>query len=312
MGKITPNFADYARQAALGNSALNPLGFSTLPVAVEKPLKIALVGTAPSSRHLAPFKDLSWTIWACSPGNMNQIERWDAWFEIHCNLMWPENRHYGEPYLEWLRKQTLPVYMQDQKEVPNAITYPKDEMVTQFGRYFFTSSFAWMAALAIAKGAKEIGFYGIDMASKDEYVLQRSGGHYFIELARQRGIKVIVPDESDLAQPPPLYGYSENSAFGRKVAARRAEIRGRIGQMTGERDKLNANLTYLQGADEDMDYIQSIWSGVVDDNSRLENENARLRVEIEGYKATAELLSHPENAKALAKSLTEIGSQAAE
>src|SRR5262245_29911805 len=80
----------------------------------KAPLKIAIVGTAPSSRGLAPFNDPSWQIWVCSPGNMNAVPRVDAWFEIHSNLLWPECRSYGEPYVNWLRQQTFPIYMQDQ------------------------------------------------------------------------------------------------------------------------------------------------------------------------------------------------------
>src|SRR5215467_5742575 len=32
--------------------------------------KVAIIGTAPSSRMLAPFNDPTWDIWVCSPGNM--------------------------------------------------------------------------------------------------------------------------------------------------------------------------------------------------------------------------------------------------
>lgn len=206
--KLTPTFAD---QNPAGKPAQFPRALpkdEKGPVAADMPLKVAIVGTAPSSRMLAPFNDPTWKIWVCSPGNMNVVPRVDAWFEIHNNLLWPEHRHYGEPYLKWLNEQSFPVYMQDTVLVPRALVYPMGEMVAEFGRYFFTSSFAWMMALAIKQGAKEIALYGVDMASKDEYILQRPGGHYFMQIAASRGIKVSVPFESDLAQPPPLYGFS--------------------------------------------------------------------------------------------------------
>ena len=148
------------------------------PAVEVRPLKVALIGTAPSSRMLAPFSDPSWTIWACSPGNQGQLPRVDAWFEIHgTNLLWPQNEHYGKPYIEWLKQQKFPIYMQDQTLVPNAVTYPMKEMVKEFGPYFFTSSFAWMMARAMKQEAKEIALYGIDMASRDEYILQRPGAY---------------------------------------------------------------------------------------------------------------------------------------
>lgn len=230
------------------------------PVA-ESPLKIAIVGTAPSSRLLAPFSDATWKIWGCSPGNMNVLPRADAWFEIHGNLLWPECKSYGEPYIAWLKQQQIPIYMQDQSLVPNATTFPKDELVAEFGPYFFTSSFSWMMAFAIRQGAKEIALYGIDMASRDEYILQRPGAYFFFHQAAQRGIKIYAPHESDIMQPPGLYGFSEVTPFGRKVLARITEIKDRLNGMRSQRDQLVHNITYLEGALEDLDYIQSIWLG---------------------------------------------------
>ena len=227
----------------------------------KKQRKIAMVGTAPSSKGLAPFNDPTWEIWVCSPGNMD-VPRADRWFEMHSNLLWPENSSYGAPYVEWLKKQTFPIYAQDQRMIPNAITLPIQQLVNEFGKYFFTSSFAYMIAMAILEGATEIGLFGIDMASKDEYILQRSGGHYFIQEAAKRGIKVSVPYESDLAQPPELYGYGDSTPFGRKLQCRKKELEGRISQMSAERDKLTHSITYLQGALEDLDYMKTIWSGV--------------------------------------------------
>lgn len=232
------------------------------PAAEPKPLKIALIGTAPSSRMLAPFNDPSWTIWSCSPGNMKILPRVDAWFEIHGNMLWPENRHYGEPYLEWLKQQTFPIYMQNQSFVPNAIPLPVKELVAEFGHDFFTSSFAWMMAMAMRMGANEIALYGIDMASRDEYILQRPGFYFFRHIATQRGIKVSAPFESDIMQSPALYGFSEVTQFGRKALARKAEIEGRLAGIRSQRDNLAQQAVYLEGALEDADYFISIFGGV--------------------------------------------------
>lgn len=231
------------------------------PVSQTQPLKVALVGTAPSSRMLAPFGDNSWQIWACSPGNQGILPRVDAWFELHGNLLWPENQHYGVPYIEWLKKQPFPVYMQDKSYVDTAIVFPKDEMVKEFGKDFFTSSFAWMMALAITKGATEIALYGIDMASRDEYILQRPGFFFFKQKAQERGIKVFAPHESDIMQSPGLYGYSDVTPLGRKILARESEIKQRVAQMDGQIAQLSENRTYLRGALEDIDYFKSIWMG---------------------------------------------------
>lgn len=229
------------------------------------PLKIALIGTAPSSRMLAPYHDPSWQIWACSPGNQGQLPRVDVWFELHGNLHWPENASYGLPYIEWLKTLKIPLYMQDQRYCPNATAYPMQEMVDKFGPDFFTSSFAWMMALAIHKGANEIALFGIDMASRDEYVLQRPGFYYFKYRAEQLGIKVWAPNESDIMQHPGLYGFSEVTPFGRKILARKKELHDRVVAAKQQIAQIQHTVTYLEGALEDCDYMESIWMGLGSD-----------------------------------------------
>lgn len=268
--KLTPTFGDQARANGglpplISPFPMNPMNSVVMQAIASVPepqeLKVALIGTAPSSRLLAPFADPTWKIWACSPGNMNMLPRVDLWFELHGNLLWPECKSYGAPYIEWLKQQKFPIFMQDQSFVPNAMAFPKDQMVEEFGKDFFTSSFAWMMAYAITQGAKEIALFGIDMASRDEYILQRPGFFYFRREAQRRGIKVSAPNESDIMQSPGLYGFSEVTPFGRKILAREQEIKERVNGMKAQRDQLNHNITYLEGAVEDLDYVKSIWLG---------------------------------------------------
>lgn len=226
-----------------------------------KELKVALIGTAPSSRMLAPFNDPSWEIWGCSAGNRGVLPRVNRWFEIHANMLWPENAAWGPDYLNWLRQQPFPVYMQDNTFLPNAIPLPRDELVAEFGPYFFTSSFAWMMAMAIKEGAKEVMLFGIDMASREEYIIQRPGAYHFFQEARRRGIKISAPYESDIMQPPGLYGFSEVTPFGRKMLARKQELAERLSNINNQLNSLNQQKIYLDGAMEDVDYTLSIWVG---------------------------------------------------
>lgn len=238
---------------------------------VVKPLKIALVGTAPSSRMLAPYNDPSWTIWACSPGNMNVIPRCDAWFEVHgTNLHEPENKGYAPQYIEWMKNLKIPLYMQDQQLCPNALTIPKDLLIQEFGPYFFTSSFSWMMGMAILAGASEVMLFGIDMASREEYIIQRPGAYHFFMEGARRGVRMSAPYESDIMQPPGLYGYSDVTPFGRKLRARRDELKERIAPMEQQIKQLSDTVTYLKGALEDNDYTISIHMGV-QDNSNGQN-----------------------------------------
>jgi len=164
--------------------------------------------------------------------------------------------------VEWLKQQKFPIYMQDQRLVPNATSLPIEELVAEFGKYFFTSSFAYM----LAHGDQ--GWGRRDCHVRHRYGLQgriypaAPGGHYFMQKAAERGIQVSVPFESDLAQPPALYGYSDSTPYGRKLHVRDKEIKDRVNGMKAERDKLNHSITYLEGALEDVDYWKSIWGGV--------------------------------------------------
>ncbi len=269
--KLTPTFKDLSATTTMPvDTGVTPFPFQNrreeTPAEAPKREKVAIVGTAPSSRMLAPFADLAWDIWACSPGNMNTLPRVDVWFEMHKNLHWPEYEAYGKPYLEWLSKQAFPVYMQDQFYFPHALSYPVDEMVKEFGGDFFSSSFVWMMAMAITKGYKEIGLYGVDMASQQEYILQRPGFYFFKREAERRGIKVDAPRESDIMQSPGLYGYSEVTPFGRKIHAREYELKQRVAQLEQSElpkamskvKEVENNILYLKGALEDVDYTKSI------------------------------------------------------
>ena len=200
---------------------------------------------------------------------MGVLPRVDVWFEIHGSLLWPENKHCGEPYIEFLKKLPIPVYMQDKRYCENATPLPMKELVKEFGPYFFTSSFAWMMAMAMWEGASEIALFGIDMASRDEYILQRPGAYHFFTEAARRGIKISAPYESDIMQPPGLYGFSEVTPFGRKLIARKQELKDRISGMRQQRDSLSNQITYLDGAVEDIDYVEAIFGGV-QNNSGLD------------------------------------------
>lgn len=243
------------------------VGTGQMPVQVVKRERVAIIGTAPSSRMLAPFNDMTWDIWVCSPGNMGNMPRVDAWFEIHKNLHWPEHEGYGKSYLDWLSKQPFPVFMQDCSYFPHAAPFPADELIQKFGDRFFGSTFAWMVAYAIHRGYKEIGLYGVDMASKDEYIQQRGTFQFWFYKCEELGIKITIPPESDLLEKPTLYGYHDSTRFGRKLAARKQELMGRVAQLENvEKPKLiqqlrnvEDNITYLKGAIEDNEYTTSIW-----------------------------------------------------
>ena len=248
-------------------------------------MKIALLGTAPASMRKAPYGDPSWLCWGCSPGLYPVAPRVDAWFEVH---RW-EPPVIGKPdqqvpwfspeYCMWMAQLKCPVWMQEKiPEIPNSQQLPHEQLVKKYGHFFFTSSLAWMSAMAIeailvnrklieagdSRAIKTdrdaIGYWGVDMAADEEqYTGQKSGCQFFATLAASLGIEIVVPPESDLMIPRPLYGISEGTHRHIKLTARYNELQSRRAQAANALQMAQMSLHSLDGALDDMKYHLNTW-----------------------------------------------------
>lgn len=225
--------------------------------------KIALVGSAPSSVALAPFGDPSWTIWGCSSGAAQVIKRLDVWFELHPFATPEVPRAYMTPdYVAWMAGLDLPIYAHEPvRGLPRSQAFPFDELLQKYGPYFFASSISWMFAFALEQNPTEIGLWGVDMASQEEWSHQRTACHHFMQLAKDRGIKVYTPPQSDLARPPPPYGLVMTSPMYNKLKSREAELQGRIDIAASEYERHRNEWHFLRGAMDNLQYIQNTWMG---------------------------------------------------
>jgi hypothetical protein len=77
--------------------------------------------------------------------------------------------------------------------------YPFEAVAESVGDYW-CSSIAYMTALAIHEGAKEIHVLGVDMKAGEEYGHQKPNMEYLIGFARGKGIKVHIPEQSPLCK----------------------------------------------------------------------------------------------------------------
>ena len=232
-----------------------------------KKKKIALIGSAPSSINTAPFGDDSWFIMGCSPGAYGVAgPRSDAWVELH---RWepqvPGHAGTGKAwfspeYCEFLTRHKMVFTSVPIPEIQNHVVYPTQEMLEKYGPYFFTSSLSWMLAIAMEQdGVEEIGLFGVDMAAHEEYSTQRPGCHYFLTLAMQRGIKITIPPESDLLQPPFLYGMGENEPMMIKLTARQRELQSRKAAAEQRFYQAKDEINFISGALDDVDYMIKTW-----------------------------------------------------
>lgn len=220
--------------------------------------KIALLGSAVSSVGLAPFNDPEWEIWACSPANKG-IPRADLWFELH-NIEVKKREGLSE-YLEWLKTRPFKIFMQAAPpEFPNSLEFPLKEMVGKYGPFWWTSQLSYMLAMAIEQKPKAIALYGVDMAANSEYNQQRLACQYFIQMALKQDIGLVVPPESDILEPAPLYGYCESSRQWRKYYARQNELKSRVANLDAELHAKQQERTHLVGALDDMEYHLAHWA----------------------------------------------------
>ena len=224
----------------------------------EPTRKIAVLGSAVSSVGLAPYHDPSWEIWACSPANMT-LPRKSLWFELHNIEM--KRREGLDAYLDWMAKQPFKIYMQSVlPEFPNSLEFPLQPIVAKYGPFWWTSQPAYMLALAIEQKPEAIGLYGIDMAANSEYNQQRLALQFLIREVLNTGINLVVPPESDILEPAPMYGYSESSRQWRKYYARMHELKDRVGRLEQEVAQKTHEKTHLIGAIDDMEYQWAHWA----------------------------------------------------
>jgi len=224
-------------------------------------MKIVILGTAPASMNLAPFGG-DWEIWSCSPGTYG-VPKIDKFFELH--RFEPGQEWFSEGYVQFLKDFKGEVIMSKAvKEIPNCKVLPYESLVKKYGPYFFTSSIAWMIAMAIDEKPEKIAMFGVDMAATTEYHDQRMGCQYFSMLAKSNGIEIGVPPESDLLRPAPLYGVCENSHVWIKQTARARELAGRLRIAETERQNKSDEVHFIKGAMDDQDWNLHSWFGASD------------------------------------------------
>jgi len=183
---------------------------------------VAIVGSHPTTRDLAPYNNPQIPIWVFNAGViMDWCKRADVVFEMHpageyTNPMVERSEYWND----FLQKQTVcKVYMQDaDPRIPAAIKYPFDSVVKRFLANFlrvdqinkyFTSSPCYAIALALLYGYERIELYGIEMETNSEYIYQRDGVGLWVGIALGLGVQIVLPQNTTMFSAP-LYGYDDD------------------------------------------------------------------------------------------------------
>ena len=178
--------------------------------------KIALLGSH-HSLEFAPWHDPSWELWGHASSRFYYQREPEVYFDLHRRECW-EMAHKQDRYMKWLKKNIVPIYMQEVSEdVPASIRYPRERIFAEY-RGYFTCHAAYMIALALSEGVTHLGLYGINYSADSEYATQRGSCEYWLGLAEGRGVNVVLPSRNTLLNSPPLlYGYESHDEKGRLV-----------------------------------------------------------------------------------------------
>ena len=164
--------------------------------------QVAIIGTSPTWKD-APFDDETWEIWSCNAPAFD-LPRCDRIFEIH--QRWWDNDE-DNAYLRKLRAVETPRKVYSIISIGGSANVVMDRkaLFKKYGVTWFSSSFGYMIGQAFDEKVEKIGLWGVDMESREEYIVQQAGVRHWIDLAPFVGIEIYVPDDSLLRREPVPY-----------------------------------------------------------------------------------------------------------
>ena len=220
--------------------------------------KVCIMGFSGSSREKAPFYDEAYEVWGLNQ-LYRHIPRADRWFDIHEN--YDEHVVEGTDHVGWLRSCKIPVYMNEHHEqFPTSVRYPIETMMDFFGEQhlkpldYYTSTVAYMIALAIVEEFTTIAVYGVDMVAGTEYADQKPCVEYYLGVAAGRGITIELPNNTALLTQHHRYGYEKP----KKGFVTTEEFLIRKKAIDDKRKELTIQLAILDGAAQEDAY----WANV--------------------------------------------------
>lgn len=190
-------------------------------IVTDPPRSVALIGFGDSMHLMYELPD-DIEIWTLNAAEDYDFPRIDRLFELHplrdVILETPRWKRLQE-------KQPYPIYMLDRFDgVPSSVRYPieavksivyENVFLKDQNAEYFDSTLPYMLALAVLEGFTTIHVYGFGLRSDTEYRYQRPGAMGLIMWAAGRGVKIIMPEKSQLL-PDTLYGYSDYQSISRQ------------------------------------------------------------------------------------------------
>ena len=232
--------------------------------------KIAILGTCPS-RLSAPINDISWDIWTIGPGGKNN-NRWSTLFEIHGKGTWPEG--FAE-YLHELKQEKPPKRIFTESPMPDwpaNVVYPQEKLFDKYGRKWFTSSISYALALALEENVTDLGIFGIDLESGEEYKSQFDGCRFFLDLARLAGVNLTMPIGCGLLRDPIPYPNSFETNLAMMLQSKTEYLNQIVSGKRAQHGQLAAEINHIDG--------QMAFANFIRERYVIQGEDASARVPV--------------------------------
>jgi hypothetical protein len=260
--------------------------------------KIAILGTTPS-RMQAPLEDDEWEIWTIGPGGKDAHD-WDLLFEVHNT--WPEDFKDYLRDLSKVKKPRMVVTLGDVQELIErwvnehgkdekhrrelrkhvsgkwsaAISMPKELLFQKYARrMWFSSSISYCMAMAIERKPTDIGLWGIDLESGEEYISQHVGCAHFIDLARSHGISIHMPAGCGLERDISPYPDRYETHLALTLEKKHQWLSGAIGQLEPQLEAARMDQYRQEGAILAMKSMQAPEEHIKKAEENLQQINAR-------------------------------------
>lgn len=194
--------------------------------------KVAIVGTHPRTRDLAPWGDTSYDIWVFNEAPQQEwVKRWSACFQLHKPEVYTSpNNFVRRDHWDWLQQEhgdEQIIYTQEyDHRIPNCREYPLDKItrcIPGAKMRWFKSSPAYAVALALYQGYDTIALYGLDMASNTEYGYQLPNFQFWVGVALGMGVNVENRSNEQYFSGA-LYAYEGEVQIDRSFFTERAAV----------------------------------------------------------------------------------------
>jgi len=172
--------------------------------------EVIILGTSPTRRE-CPFDCETWGVngvYTMEPINKAEGKpfRLDKLFTTDVTFSPEGNLHFDIDEMHRIKRKYKTEYISMNpigfgKRQLVSTPYPWKEITEYFKSDYFTSSVCHMVAYALYYNYTKIRIYGIDMASKYEYLTQKGGVEYWLGRAVERGVGIEICGGSALLKP---------------------------------------------------------------------------------------------------------------